>query len=515
MTQFESLELDAAIDGNPHGTPAQAQLLPQPPPVSGAQTLTRTQRPSTSSRTTRTMAKTLIPGMAGVIAVLTTLATTTVVIILAVIFTIERRRTCILALVAAIIQVVAWCTITYMLSCHFRQRKSFGGSNAYTTKRGRHSLIFALAILPSLLAGVAVGALLGWTNTSRTDAPASVLGLAISTYLFFSFILWGVSVTGQILFFASLAWATAPYSKSIPEQLFDAQVIEPEMVEPSRPTTSTTMQSNPFREPISSNSPSAIASEGTCSLRSSLSIKTRSNSARTKFLSRQHAFQSRSSLDSPARHRTNQDEGFDSWDTSGVGSHFRETVLQHSPAVKASSLEPIPGSRSPSPAKALEGPFFQPGPEESPPPSPLPQPTISRSGSRQRSASREDHIHPLFRTCSPAPPPTASSGTVVTAAPPGAGQLVNQHILKRMRSGSLPSSPSPLVRSESFSDIMPLRTPTSPRSPRSPSQDTLRPLRPSKEESRPSMPGRFPSAVSGVSQISQETVPAPAPQTDS
>ncbi|KAL8734915.1 MAG: hypothetical protein Q9166_001267 [cf. Caloplaca sp. 2 TL-2023] len=433
---------------------------------------------------------------------------------MAVILTVQRRKTCILALVAAIIEAFSWCTVVYMLLCHIRQRKSFGGSGELHAGRGRHSLLFALGMLPSIVAGIAVGALLGWANTSRGEVPSYVLGLRISTYLFVSFILWGVSVLTQILFFACLAWASQTIPKSSQEPSITTREERQEMIEPSRPTTSTTVQSNPFQgEPSSSNSPSAPPSEA-ASLRSSLSIKTRPTTAKGKFLNRQHAFQSRSSLDSPARTRTNQDEAFDSWDTSGVGSHIRETVLQSSPVVKPKPLEPIPGSRSPSPAKALEGPFFGQGPNESPPPSPLPQPSISRPQSRARSASSEDHIHPLFRTYSPAPP-NVSSGTIVTAAP-GAGQMINQRILKRMRSGSLPSCPSPLVRSESFSDFMATRTPTTPRSPTSPNQEGLQPF--TAQEQRPSMPGRFPSAVSAASQVSQassqvsqETIVSPIP----
>lgn len=184
--------------------------------------------------------------------------------------------------------------------------------------------------------------------------------------------------------------------------------------------------------------------------------------------------------------------------------------------MKGSGLEPIPGSRSPSPAKALEGPFFQSGPSLTPPASPLPQPSVSRPtsppsspldlpnfaamfpppscppdctpfpqhsysrpgtrsgpvsrsgtisrsrpGSRSRAPSSEDHIHPLFRTSSPTPPPSASAGTNVTAAPE-AGQLINERMLKRMRSGSLQSSPSPLVRSESSPDIRTVKVPPSP-----------------------------------------------------
>lgn len=191
----------------------------------------------------------------------------------------------------------------------------------------------------------------------------------------------------------------------------------------------------------------------------------------------------------------------------GVSSHIRETVLQSKPMTKGSGLPPIPGSRSPSPAKALEGPFFQSSPSLSPPASPLPQPSVSRPNSPpsspsdlpnfttmfppssspppasplQRDLSRpgsrsgpvsysgtishsnrasrsratsEDHIHPLFRSCSPGPSPGASPGTIVTAAPE-AGRLIDERMLKRMRSrsGSLPSGPSPLLRSESSPDI--------------------------------------------------------------
>ncbi|KAL8772601.1 MAG: hypothetical protein Q9209_002262 [Squamulea sp. 1 TL-2023] len=417
------------------------------------------------------MARTLLPSLTGLAAALTTLTILIFVVMMAVVLTIQRRKTCILALAAAIIEVLSWCTVVYMLLCHLRQRKSFGGSGEFNAGRGRHSLLFALGMLPPIVAGVAVGALLGWANTGRDEVPSYVLGLRISIYLFVSFILWGVSVLTQILFFACLAWASHPVPKSSQEPSIATQEERREMIEPSRPTTSTTVQSNPFQgEPSSSNSPSAPPSEA-ASLRSSLSIKMRPTTAKGKFLSRQHAFQSRSSLDSPARTRINQDEAFDSWDTSGVGSHIRETVLQSSPVVKPrpSPLEPIPGSRSPSPAKALEGPFFGQGQSESPPLSPLQQPPISRPQSRARPASSEDHIHPLFRTHSPSPP-NVSEGTIVTAAP-GAGQMINQRILKRMRSGSLPSSPSPLIRSESFTDFVTSRTPNSPRSPISPSQE--------------------------------------------
>jgi hypothetical protein len=68
----------------------------------------------------------------------------------------------------------------------------------------------------------------------------------------------------------------------------------------------------------------------------------------------------------------------------------------------------------------------------------------------------EAHIHPLFRSDSPIPPPAATPGTVVVASP-DAGRILasRQSIqsLKRLRSGSLPPAPSPLGRHGAFEDF--------------------------------------------------------------
>lgn len=172
--------------------------------------------------------------------------------------------------------------------------------------------------------------------------------------------------------------------------------------------------------------------------------------------------------------RTSTDTSFDSWDTSSVDAHNRQVVLEMSspPGTKTRVLETIPASpmvsRSPSPGKALDiaaaaGKSF---PREACPSSvaddsdqelEAPQP-IRRSNSfgssfcSHRELSRltipssasELHIHPLFRSDSPTPPPAATPGTSVVAAP-NAGQVVSRQesmqSLRRIRSGSLPSSP--------------------------------------------------------------------------
>lgn len=63
-------------------------------------------------------------------------------------------------------------------------------------------------------------------------------------------------------------------------------------------------------------------------------------------------------------------------------------------------------------------------PSSSLPPSPLPSPTFP---------TREQNIHPLFRSTSPCPSPTPLPGSTVKASP-SAGQTITQKTLTRMRS---------------------------------------------------------------------------------
>ena len=375
--------------------------------------------------------------------------------------------------------------------------------------------ILLFGVLPSLVATAAVGAALGWAEARIVGKALFISRLSVSGFLTIVFVVWGSSIGAHVLYYSHFACARSPQQTSPQEVASDEPFEEApqEMGEASRSATVTTLHSNPFHEQLSSSLPSLVASDGTSSLRSSFSTIQRPSSSKRGLIIRQHSYSRqsrRSSSDGPSG-RPSQDEGFDSWDVSGVSSHIRETVLQSKPITKGSGLPPIPGSRSPSPAKALEGPFFQSSPSLSPPASPLPQPSVSRPnsppsspseltnfttmfppasnapptsplqrnfsrpGSRSGPISRpitvshslpdsrsgarsEDHIHPLFRTSSPVPSPGASPLTVVTAAPE-AGQLIDERMLKRMRSrsGSLPSSPSPLVRSESSPDIQTVR----------------------------------------------------------
>lgn len=163
---------------------------------------------------------------------------------------------------------------------------------------------------------------------------------------------------------------------------------------------------------------------------------------------------------------------FHDWDTSGaIGLEEQQhDPFTYSQSTRSRRLEPIPGSRPVSPAKRLDGPFLPDDPADTPlPDSPMASPVLSqpdlgsfraarpRAVSRPHSSqSQEAHIHPLFRSESPNPPPIASPGTIITASP-YAGQVVNAdqayfpappRILRSAQS-SRPASPSPLSPSRS------------------------------------------------------------------
>ena len=456
------------------------------------------------------MARTTVSTFIGIAALLLGVTTATLLFVLAGSLVSDHQEPFALPLVAAVVQIFSCCTLATLIILRIQPNKpltAFIGQS-----RRRHVLVLVLGIVPSLAAAAVVGSALGWGEGFLTNKRLLVAGGQLSNFLTIVFVVWGITILVQCFYYVSFAWVqkTRP---TISSPRLAVEEVPQQVIEPSRPTTVASVQSNPFRELEISSPPSLTHSDGTISVRSSLSTLQRPPSSKKGYIIRQSSFNrqsGRSSYDAPSS-RPSQDEGFDSWDTSAVSSHIRENVLT-SKALKGSGLEPIPGSRSPSPAKALEGPFFQPSPPLSPPPSPLPQPSISRqssptsssidtpnftsifppstppftspsqlqrnfsrpgshsgpisplsrSSSRSRATSiNEEHIHPLFRSSSPTPPPSASANTKVTAAP-GAGLMINERTLKRMRSGSLPSSPSPLVRSLSSSDIRNSIIPPSP-----------------------------------------------------
>jgi len=222
-------------------------------------------------------------------------------------------------------------------------------------------------------------------------------------------------------------------------------------------------------EPTQPSSPLAALPSPTFSTRSSQSLRSwreslhqavRPVTSRTKLINRPSFIRDARSVysDSHSIGSVSQTDGFDAWE---VDQQSKEAVIQLASAPtlarsRGTMLEPIPGSRPASPAWALDGPFPDVPPEgeidELPPP-PKMVLDISRPPSP---AVSEAHIHPLFRSESPTPPPAATPGTNILASP-----LSNQVITcpprpySRMRSNSSRSdsrgaSPNPLVQSRSF-----------------------------------------------------------------
>lgn len=243
---------------------------------------------------------------------------------------------------------------------------------------------------------------------------------------------------------------------------------------------SSTSPAEPATRNVSIDSKSPPSSSGgfsatgtISSVASSITNVVRPISSKTRLLSGNRSMRSQRSqrsqrrapsLESIESSRSGVDgvgESFDSWDTSSVDPQNRQTVLESSsPATPGRFLETIPASpttsRSPSPGTPLDlepprlrrrSRSFSPASTRTQAPQP-PQ----RAFTQQASVS-ESHIHPLFRSDSPTPPPLASPGTVVIAAPQ-AGFLISDRqsirSLSRMRSDSLPVASSPLTRTGSF-----------------------------------------------------------------
>ena len=471
------------------------------------------------------MARTYILVASGVTALCLSIASATLMYILAASLLHPRRQPLALVLLSAVLTTVSCLTWTalvwqqYRLSTRQPQIESGG-------PRKRHpSLHLIVGIVPSMLAAIITGIALGWSEGNFPDDHIEVMGRPATSWLNVTYVVWGVTLAFQLIHIVAIGWSRRPRARIMIQRLSVDEV--PRVLAEARRSMAPSTRRLTQEKHISSP-PTLVPSEGPSSIRSSFSTLhqpiSRPTSSKKTMLIRQHSLprhSQRSSFETTSG-RPSQDEGFDSWDTSQVSMQIRETLLQSkSGALLKPSLAPIPGSRSPSPAKALEGPFYSPDVVESPPTSPLPQPSVSRPNSpsspldmphftslfppanrsplpdrpmtspsglpRLQTAlpptlSRndslptsspvlpimanvsqpmydvspitpsEEHIHPLFRTTSPIPAPSASLGTIVTAAPE-AGQLISEQGLRRIRSGSLPCITSTLTRSTSSPDI--------------------------------------------------------------
>lgn len=434
------------------------------------------------------MLRTLTPSI-GVMALLTTTGTLALDIIFAVKLrpTGKERITAIVASALLLIDLGA-------LSLSVIRNIQTHDQNEKTDRAGKAPFIILAVLAMGLFFAVATTlTTLICIHISLKGLPVSILGTSLSDMLATAFTLCGMLVLFQSVYLVLLgvqARHTSLESSSIHADVEQSVIQRPGAALGQYPDS--TASSNPPSPTSLSGNRKRSNSDAFSSIRSSLSNSVRPMTSRTRLLNRLPSTKSARSSIKESREAPSAivgtnlftaEDGFDSWDTSAVSQDSRQTISDSSPKSPFQSgssplstlslppplphshlrtfLETIPASpvvsRTPSPAFALDFPSKSMCPY-------LGQRSRSRSpansirsstSNRRRSAlpdPAEAHIHPLFRSDSPTPPPAVSTpGTSVTAAP-NAGYVISESdraSLRRWRSDSLLSSPqisSPLVR---------------------------------------------------------------------
>ncbi|KAF1945569.1 hypothetical protein EJ02DRAFT_33428 [Clathrospora elynae] len=364
--------------------------------------------------------------LAGVVAGSSTAADTILSILEAASFSSTRSSLLDIAALASTFDIASLCCIGFytfqeVMRTHSIVERSAQARKALVTIS---VLVSATALVTSLVLIILIKSRWEEATAISTTAPVSNWNSHASGQI----AMWTISCVSQLVLYSSPLW----HRKA-------AKVLS---VNTSGPRDSVMSEHRPVRpnnlfimEPTQSSSPLApqlfsnlgTLPSPTCSIRSSHSLQSIRDSLRyvvRPVTSRTTLISQRScTRDAPSVYSNRQSfdtishsDGFDSWDTSHVSLPARDVVLQTAPFV-GTSLEPIPGSRSASPARALEGPFLFELPEEEENPE-LTPPRMMPDTSRPSSPIvNEGHIHPLFRSESPAPAPAATPGTSILASP--------------------------------------------------------------------------------------------------
>lgn len=341
---------------------------------------------------------------------------------------------------------------------------------------GASLLISAMALVVSLVFIIMIKS--RWKEIMATSPVAPISdwsGLVTGQIA-----LWSVACFSQIVLYLSRFWRP----KAPKVQPVTVSGPRDSVMSEFRPTRPGNLYLPEQPQPVTSlgtlPSPtfSTRSSHSLRSFQDSLRHVVRPVTSRTTLISRASSSRDARSLYSNRQSVDNvsHSDPFDSWDTSSVSLQARDVVMQTAPT-KGTNLEPIPGSRPASPARALDGPFLSGLPEEeveelAPPPRMMPD--ISRPPSP---AVSEAHIHPLFRTATPEPSPVVTPGTNILASP-----LANQAItcsaptFSRMRSNSRAASPSRIVHARSFTRDRATSLPSHSRSPSPPSREMTPPI---------------------------------------
>jgi hypothetical protein len=356
--------------------------------------------------------------LVGVVAWSSTAAETILTILDAASFSAAHESLLHIAAASSALNAISLCCIGFYTYQDVRQRTASPDRSAQARALAGLSIsLSGAALVVSLVLIVLIKSKWNEVTQASLSGPVSDWTSHIAAQI----AMWVVSCISQIVLYTSPFWKRkAPKVQDvIVSGPRDSVMSEVHSFQPSRNLflMEPTQPSSPLAAALPSPTFSTRSSHSLRSFRESLRHVVRPATSRTTLISRTSFNRDARSIYSQSESFENvsHSDGFDSWDTSSVSLQARDAVMQSAPS-RGTTLDPIPGSRPTTPARALEGPFLTELPEEdenlTPPPKMMPD--ISRPPSP---AVSEAHIHPLFRTESPVPPPEATPGTSILASP--------------------------------------------------------------------------------------------------
>ncbi|RDW78409.1 hypothetical protein BP5796_06261 [Coleophoma crateriformis] len=363
-------------------------------------------------------------------------------------------------IIASVFVLIALLLLTLLLGRHIRYRN---GGHVQDIGRGPQytQLLNGLCALFSALSAITTAVSLAMLAARTAHLPTITVHSTTRSLISGGFVIWAISLVSEGTFIISMVVAL---KRSLQVGLEAPPVFSTdvsEMKESERRRSGSANAEDRGPSSIESSRPSRSRSDTLTSIRSSLSIVVRPITSKTRLMSASQKPAQRPASDDSGYRDTvvSVEDGFDSWDTSAVDPQSRQAVMESaSPTPPRCPLETIPASpstsRSPSPGFPLD---LEP-PRKTRPRSRSYSPARNYAERETRTISptpslREAHIHPLFRTDSPEPPPAVTPGTIITAAPAAGQVLATRPSIKslRLRSGSIPVNP--LLHSESLDSI--------------------------------------------------------------
>ena len=404
-----------------------------------------------------------------------------------------------LAVAASAVNLLSLICLAALLVQNLRRHLDEPSSSKWTKLASLLAIVITIAASVSLTLATFVLKTTSDSFKSAVAAEDAQPALKLSQkYTTVEWVILGLSIVAQCIFYI-LAFRKGPAPPPEPPQADPEsfEKIRQSMINQARQANimmsfnitdlpSPYLPSSPFHSPAHStiSLASSLKSPSLVSSPKPVALQTfHSNVSRTRLLRRK---ESDSAIAAPLERP--QEDGFDTWDTSSVDQQTRDAVMG-TPRLNT-RLEPIPGSRSQSPADELSGTLntslyadrrasiaesiLEP-----------PQPLYTTASRPATPTGDESHIHPLFRAESPVPPPRVTPATVITAAPLS-GQTIPA--FSRPASGVRSRSQSQPVHPGSQPAAVGLHTPERPRTSRTVSPSSRnRATPPSKSSSPKSM----------------------------